>query len=285
MDPRSPQPHGQRQVGVTGLATMGQNLARNVARHGFPVAVHNRTAARTDDLLARHGDDGDLVGHHDLPAFVAALARPRVVLVMVQAGAPVDEVLARLRPLLDPGDVVVDGGNSAYADTIRREAEVASDGIAFLGVGVSGGEEGALHGPSLMVGGSAEGWAVVAPVLTAIAAQVDGEPCCAHVGPDGAGHYVKMVHNGIEYADMQLIAETYDLMRTGLGMGNDAMADTFAEWDRGDLDSFLIEITAQVLRRRDDEGEGFSSTPCSTRPARRAPAAGPSRTRSSWACR
>ncbi len=257
MDARSETPHDERRFGLTGLATMGQNLARNVARHGFPIAVHNRTAARADQLLARHGDEGDLVAHHDLPAFVGALARPRLVMVMVQAGPPVDEVLGQLRPLLDQGDVVIDGGNSAYADTIRRGAELAVDGVEYVGAGVSGGEEGALHGPSIMVGGSDRAWAEVAPVLTAIAAQVDGEPCCAHIGPDGAGHHVKMVHNGIEYADMQLIAETYELLRSGLGLANVAMADVFEEWNRGDLDSFLIGITARVLRQRDDQGDGF----------------------------
>ncbi len=251
------QPDGDRHVGLTGLAVMGQNLARNIAGRGFPIAVHNRTQARTDEFLRDHGGDGDIVGSQGPEDFVASLTSPRVVILMVQAGAPVDAVIDGLRPFLDAGDVVVDGGNSWFSDTARRAGDLATEGIRYLGTGVSGGEEGALLGPSLMPGGTREAYDLVEPVLTAIAAQVDGTPCCTYVGDGGAGHYVKMVHNGIEYADMQLIAETYDLLGNALGLGNEQMADTFREWDEGDLDSFLIEITAQVLRRRDDEGDGF----------------------------
>ncbi len=249
-------PDGDRHLGVTGLAVMGRNLARNIARHGFPVAVHNRTQARTDELLGSYGHEGDIVGAAEPADLVAALSRPRAVVVMVKAGTPVDAVIDELRPLLDEGDVIVDGGNSSFADTERRVADLAAEGIRYLGCGVSGGEEGALHGPSLMPGGSREAYELVEPVLTAIAAQVDGTPCCTYIGDGGAGHYVKMVHNGIEYADMQLIAEAYDLLGHALGLDNDEMAAVFRRWNEGDLDSFLIEITAQVLDRADDDGSG-----------------------------
>jgi len=241
----------QCELGVTGLATMGANLARNMARNGFPVAVHNRTESRTRELLERHGDDGELVGTYSTTEFVAALARPRRILVMVKAGPPVDAVLEELAGHLDEGDLLIDGGNSWFEDTVRREQELAARGLGFLGTGVSGGEEGALWGPSIMPGGSPEAYGMVGQVLTRIAAQVDGVPCCRLVGPGGAGHYVKMVHNGIEYADMQLIAEAYDLLGRGAGMGAATMAEVFEGWNAGDLDSFLIEITAKVLRQVD----------------------------------
>ena len=241
----------QCELGVTGLATMGANLARNMARNGFPVAVHNRTESRTRELLERHGDDGELVGTYSTTEFVAALARPRRILVMVKAGPPVDAVLEELAGHLDEGDLLIDGGNSWFEDTVRREQELAARGLRFLGTGVSGGEEGALHGPSIMPGGSPEAYSMVEQVLTRIAAQVDGVPCCRLVGPGGAGHYVKMVHNGIEYADMQLIAEAYDLLGRGAGMGAATLAEVFEGWNAGDLDSFLIEITAKVLRQVD----------------------------------
>jgi 6-phosphogluconate dehydrogenase len=241
----------QCELGVTGLATMGANLARNMARNGFPVAVHNRTEARTRELLGHHGDEGELVGTYSTGQFVAALARPRRILVMVKAGPPVDAVLEELAGHLDEGDLLIDGGNSYFEDTVRREQELAARGLRFLGTGVSGGEEGALHGPSIMPGGSPEAYGMVEQVLTRIAAQVDGVPCCRLVGPGGAGHYVKMVHNGIEYADMQLIAEAYDLLGRGAGMGAAELAEVFEGWNAGDLDSFLIEITAKVLRQVD----------------------------------
>ena len=243
---------GQCELGVTGLATMGANLARNAARHGFPVAVHNRTESRTRELLDRHGDEGELVGTSSTEEFVAALARPRRILVMVKAGPAVDAVLEELAGHLDEGDLLIDGGNSFFEDTVRREQAMAGLGLRFLGTGVSGGEEGALHGPSIMPGGRPEAYGLVERLFTTIAAQVDGVPCCRLVGPGGAGHYVKMVHNGIEYADMQLIAEAYDLLGQGLGMGAGELAEVFERWNAGDLDSFLIETTAKVLRKVDE---------------------------------
>ncbi|HEX3200486.1 MAG TPA: NADP-dependent phosphogluconate dehydrogenase [Actinomycetes bacterium] len=242
---------GQCELGVTGLATMGANLARNAARHGFPVAVHNRTESRTRELLERHSDEGELVGTFSTEEFVAVLARPRRILVMVKAGPAVDAVLEELAGHLDEGDLLIDGGNSFFEDTVRREQAMAGRGLRFLGTGVSGGEEGALHGPSIMPGGSLEAYGLVERLFTTIAAQVDGVPCCRLVGPGGAGHYVKMVHNGIEYADMQLIAEAYDLLGQGLGMGAGELAEVFERWNAGDLDSFLIETTARVLRQVD----------------------------------
>jgi 6-phosphogluconate dehydrogenase len=242
---------GQCELGVTGLATMGANLARNAARHGFPVAVHNRTESRTRELLDRYGHEGELVGTSSTEEFVAALAPPRRILVMVKAGPAVDAVLEELAGHLDEGDLLIDGGNSYFEDTVRREQAMNARGLRFLGTGVSGGEEGALHGPSIMPGGAGEAYALVERLLTTIAAQVDGVPCCRLVGPDGAGHYVKMVHNGIEYADMQLIAEAYDLLGQGVGMGAAELAEVFEGWNAGDLDSFLIEITAKVLRQVD----------------------------------
>ncbi len=239
------------QIGVTGLGVMGRNLARNFARNGYTVAVHNRSVERMQALLAEHGDEGDFVGCATDEDFVAALAKPRTVVVMVPAGGPTDAVIDALVPLLDTGDIVVDAGNAHYADTRRREAALSARGLHFVGMGVSGGEEGALNGPSIMPGGSAESYATLGPILETISAHVDGEPCCVHVGPDGAGHFVKMVHNGIEYADMQLIAEAYHLLRTGLGLEPGAIGDIFAEWNKGDLESYLIEITADVLHHTD----------------------------------
>jgi 6-phosphogluconate dehydrogenase len=242
---------GTAELGLTGLAVMGQNLARNVARHGIPIAVHNRTPARTHELLERHGHEGPLVGTETLEQFVAALAKPRRILIMVKAGKPVDAVIEQLVPLLDRGDILIDGGNSWFEDTRRRERELAERGLEFIGTGISGGEEGALNGPSIMPGGSERAYAAVERTLTTIAASYDGVPCCVRVGPDGAGHYVKMVHNGIEYADMQLIAEAYDLLREAMGMEAGELAEVFEQWNQGDLDSFLIEITAKVLRHTD----------------------------------
>ncbi|MEO9324415.1 NADP-dependent phosphogluconate dehydrogenase [Nocardioides sp. C4-1] len=238
-------------IGLTGLAVMGRNLARNIARHGHTIAVHNRTHARTEALIAEHGDEGDFVPSESLEDFVASIERPRVVLVMVKAGDPTDAVVDELVPLLEEGDIVVDCGNAHYADTIRREEALKEHGLHFVGTGVSGGEEGALHGPSIMVGGTDEAYERLGPILESIAAQVDGEPCCAHVGTGGAGHFVKMVHNGIEYADMQLIAESYDLLRSIGGLEPAAIADVFADWNEGELESFLIQMTADVLRHTD----------------------------------
>ncbi|HZB76511.1 MAG TPA: NADP-dependent phosphogluconate dehydrogenase [Solirubrobacteraceae bacterium] len=242
----------QSQIGLTGLAVMGANLARNIARHGYAIAVHNRSPQKTRDFVAEFGHEGAITGTESVEELVAALARPRKVIIMVKAGAPVDAVIEELAPHLDAGDIVIDAGNSHFDDTKRRTAACAERGLRFLGTGVSGGEEGALNGPSIMPGGDREAWAEVEEILTAIAVDVDGTPCCVYVGPDGAGHYVKMVHNGIEYADMQLIAESYDLLRHGAGLGVPEIAETFDDWNRGDLESFLIEITATVLARTDD---------------------------------
>jgi 6-phosphogluconate dehydrogenase len=244
-------------IGLTGLAVMGRNLARNIARHGHTIAVHNRTAAKTQALLAEHGDEGDFVGTESLEEFVAAIEKPRVVLVMVKAGEPTDAVIDDLVPLLEEGDIVVDCGNAHFSDTMRREEQLREHGLHFVGTGVSGGEEGALNGPSIMVGGSDEAYERLGPILESIAAQVDGEPCCAHVGVGGAGHFVKMVHNGIEYADMQLIAESYDLLRSIGDLEPPAIADVFAEWNEGELESFLIQMTADVLRHTDAGGQPF----------------------------
>ncbi len=238
-------------LGVTGLAVMGANLARNAARKGLRVAVHNRSHERTESLLAEHGHEGAFVGTRSTAEFVAALYKPRAIIIMVKAGQPTDDVIADLVPHLDKGDIVIDGGNALFSDTRRREKELADKGILFVGMGISGGEEGALEGPSMMPGGARAAWERIAPMVTKMAVSVDGTPCCAYMGPDGAGHYVKMVHNGIEYADMQLIAEAYDLMRTVYGMGAAEIADVFAAWKTGDLDSYLIEITAIVLAKKD----------------------------------
>jgi 6-phosphogluconate dehydrogenase len=242
---------GHCELGVTGLATMGANLARNAARNGFPVAVHNRTESRTRELLDHHGDEGELVGTFSTGELVAALRKPRRILVMVKAGPAVDAVLEELAGHLEDGDLLIDGGNSFFEDTVRREQAMAERGLRFLGTGVSGGEEGALHGPSIMPGGTPEAYGLVEELFTAMSAKVDGTPCCRLVGPGGSGHYVKMVHNGIEYADMQLIAEAYDLLGQGLGMGAAELAEVFERWNQGDLDSFLIESTAKVLRQVD----------------------------------
>ena len=238
------------QVGVIGMAVMGSNLARNLARRGFRVALYNRTAARTDEVIALHGFEGDFVPSHDLADFVASLERPRRIILMVKAGGPTDATIDALIPLLEEGDIVVDGGNSFFQDTRRREQRLRGLGLHFVGAGISGGEVGALEGPSIMPGGSPESYEALGPILERIAADVDGEPCCTHIGADGAGHFVKMVHNGIEYADMQFIGEAYELLKA-LGLGHTEMADIFATWNTGDLDSYLIEITAEVLRKTD----------------------------------
>ena len=214
-------------IGVTGLAVMGANLARNIARHGVPVAVHNRTTARTRAFVEEHGHEGAFTGTDSVEDFVGSLERPRRIIVMVKAGPPVDAVIDELASLLDEGDIIIDAGNSHFLDTKRRTAACAERGLRFMGIGVSGGEEGALLGPSIMPGGDPAAYAEVEEILTSIAAQVDGTPCCVHVGPDGAGHYVKMVHNGIEYADIQLIAEAYDLLRHGAGLSVPDIAATF----------------------------------------------------------
>ena len=239
------------QIGVTGLAVMGRNLARNIARHGYVTAVHNRSYSRTESLIRDHGDEGDFVPSESMTDFVASLQKPRTIISMVQAGPATDAVIDELVPLLEPGDIVVDAGNAHFPDTIRREKALREKGIHFVGAGVSGGEEGALEGPSIMPGGTRESYKTLGPILADISAKVDGEPCSTYVGPDGAGHFVKMVHNGIEYADMQLIAEAYDLLRQGLGASAPEIAEIFAQWNQGDLESFLIEITADILSHTD----------------------------------
>jgi 6-phosphogluconate dehydrogenase len=238
--------------GLTGLATMGANLARNVAHHDIPVAVHNRTTSRMERFVEEHGSEGPITGHASTAEWIGALARPRVVMSMVQAGAATDAVIDDILPHLDDGDILIDGGNANFRDTQRRYKTVGERGVHFLGVGVSGGEEGALNGPSIMPGGDRVPYEVsVAPIFEAIAAQVDKTPCCTYVGADGAGHYVKMVHNGIEYADMQLIAESYDLLRFGAGLPVAEIASRFETWNEGELESYLIEITARVLHQTD----------------------------------
>jgi 6-phosphogluconate dehydrogenase len=240
------------QFGVFGLATMGQNLARNIASRGIPVALYNRTAARTDTMMREHASEGEFVPSQDVGAFVESIERPRAIMLMVKAGEPVDEAIAELRPHLAEGDLLIDGGNSFFQDTRRRARDVEAQNLHYLGTGVSGGEEGALHGPSIMPGGTAAGYERVEHVFTQIAAQVNGTPCCTYIGSDGAGHYVKMVHNGIEYADIQLIAEAYDLLRSAIGLGAAEQAEIFRTWNQGDLDSYLIQITSEVLAKADE---------------------------------
>lgn len=242
---------GTAQIGVTGLAVMGSNIARNFARHGYTVALHNRSIAKTDALMAEHGAEGSFVRSETIAEFLDALERPRRVLIMVKAGDATDAVINELADAMEEGDIIIDGGNALYTDTIRREAAMRERGLHFVGAGISGGEEGALNGPSIMPGGPAESYKSLGPLLEEISAHVDGVPCCTHIGPDGAGHFVKMVHNGIEYSDMQLIGEAYQLLRDGLGKTAPEIADVFADWNTGDLDSFLIEITAEVLRQTD----------------------------------
>jgi 6-phosphogluconate dehydrogenase len=234
-------------IGVTGLAVMGSNLARNFARHGYSVALHNRTEARTRALVDEHGHEGTFVPAATTEEFVASLEPPRRVIAMVKAGAPTDAVVDDLAAHLEPGDMIVDGGNAHFTDTRRREAALRERGLHFVGTGISGGEVGALEGPSIMPGGSTESYDALGPMLETIAAQVDGTPCCTHVGPDAAGHFVKMVHNGIEYADMQLIGESYDLMRHALRLEPGELAAIFRDWNAGELESYLIGITAEVL--------------------------------------
>jgi 6-phosphogluconate dehydrogenase len=245
----------QADIGVLGLATMGANLARNAARHGFGVALFNRNPERTDQLIAQHGHEGRFSPARALADFIAGIAKPRPILIMVKAGPPVDEVIEELTPHLEPDDIIIDGGNSLFTDTARRYKTCEAKQVRFVGMGVSGGEEGALEGPSMMPGGDRAAYDRIAPILMKMAASVDGVPCCTYIGPEGAGHYVKMVHNGIEYADMQLIAEAYDLLKSVYGLDAPAMAEIFQTWKQGDLDSYLIEITAAVLRKTDSTGK------------------------------
>ena len=243
----------KQQVGLIGLAVMGENLALNIESRGYSMAVYNRTYEKTEALINGRAKGKKFVGARTLQEFVDALETPRRIIIMVKAGKPVDETIDQLVPLLSKGDLIIDGGNSHFEDTIRRNKALAEKGLLFIGTGVSGGEEGALKGPSIMPGGQREAYALVEPILTAIAAKVDGQPCCTYIGPDGAGHYVKMVHNGIEYGDMQLIAEAYYILHNTLGLDAKELHQIFSEWNSGDLDSFLIQITADIFKRIDEE--------------------------------
>ncbi|MFP3895314.1 MAG: NADP-dependent phosphogluconate dehydrogenase [Anaerolineales bacterium] len=240
-------------LGLIGLAVMGQNLVLNMERNGFSVAVYNRTRARTEEFVAGPAAGKDITPCYSVEELVEALERPRKVMLMVAAGSPVDQVMAQVKPLLSPGDLIIDGGNSFYKDTERRAAELAEDSINYIGTGVSGGEYGALWGPAIMPGGQPEAYEMVKPIFEAIAAKADGEPCVAYIGPRGAGHYVKMVHNGIEYGDMQLIAESYDLMHRALSLSAEELYDIFGEWNEGELQSYLIEITRDIFAQKDEE--------------------------------
>ena len=243
-------------IGLIGLAVMGENLAMNMESHGYTVAVYNRTQEKVDRFVSGRASGKNILGCHSIEEMKTVLERPRKVMLMVKAGDAVDAYIDQLLEILEPGDIIIDGGNSHYPDTIRRTRHVESRGLHYLGTGVSGGEEGALHGPSLMPGGSPEAWVFVKPVFQAIAAKTeDGTPCCDWVGENGAGHYVKMVHNGIEYGDMQLICEAYQLMKDGLQLTNEEMHDIFAAWNETELDSYLIEITRDILGYRDGNGE------------------------------
>ncbi|MGV0106896.1 6-phosphogluconate dehydrogenase, decarboxylating [Nostoc sp. DSM 114160] len=240
--------------GVIGLAVMGENIALNVERNGFPIAVYNRSREKTDAFMAQRATGRNVKAAFTLEEFVALLERPRKILVMVQAGKPVDAVIAQLKPLLEEGDIIIDGGNSWFEDTERRTQELEPAGLRYLGMGVSGGEEGALNGPSLMPGGTTSSYEYLSPIFNKIAAQVDDGPCVTYIGPGGSGHYVKMVHNGIEYGDMQLIAEAYDLLKNVAGLDHNQLHEVFAEWNTTDeLDSFLIEITKNIFPYIDPE--------------------------------
>src|SRR5213593_998565 len=243
----------QCDIGIIGLAVMGENLALNLESKGFSVAVFNRTTEVTEKFAAERARGHNIQPTRTMEEFVAALKKPRIAMMMIKAGKPVDIVIGEIAPLLEKGDVIIDGGNSLFTDTQRRGKELEGTGIHFVGMGVSGGEEGALKGPSLMPGGSRESWEIIAPIFRKIAAQEDGEPCCRYMGPDGAGHYVKMVHNGIEYGDIQLICEAYAFLKDILEMQAPELADVFAEWNKGELDSYLIEITSQIFRKIDPD--------------------------------
>ena len=238
-------------IGVVGLAVMGSNLARNLAsREGNRVAIYNRSVEKTNQLTTDH-PEANFIASESIDDFVASLSKPRTAIIMVQAGAGTDAVISQLTERFEKGDIIVDGGNALYTDTMRREKEVSEKGIHFVGAGISGGEEGALKGPSIMPGGTKEAYATLGPILETIAAVAEGEPCVTHIGSDGAGHFVKMIHNGIEYADMQLIAEAYDLLRQSGGFSPEEIAEIFTEWNKGELESYLIEITAEVLKQKD----------------------------------
>jgi 6-phosphogluconate dehydrogenase, decarboxylating len=242
----------KQQIGIIGLAVMGRNLALNIESKGFTVSVYNRSREKTDDLM-KEAAGKNIVPTYSIEEFVASLETPRKILIMVQAGAGTDATIEALVPHLDKGDIIIDGGNAYFPDTQRRSRELEAKGLRFIGTGVSGGEEGALKGPAIMPGGQESAYKLVEPILTAISAKVNGDPCCTYIGPDGAGHYVKMVHNGIEYGDMQLICEAYHLLTSVLGLTTEELHETFSEWNRGELDSYLIEITADIFSKYDPE--------------------------------
>lgn len=243
-------------IGLIGLAVMGENIVMNMGSKGFTVAVYNRTVSKVDDFVNGRAKGLNIIGTHSLQELADSLAKPRKVMMLVKAGAPVDDYIEHLLGVLEPGDVIIDGGNSHFPDTVRRTAYVESKGLLYVGTGVSGGEEGALKGPSMMPGGSPAAWPLVKPIFQSICAKVeDGTPCCDWVGSDGAGHFVKMVHNGIEYGDMQLICEAYQLMKDMLGMSADEMHEVFAQWNKTELDSYLIQITSEILARKDEDGQ------------------------------
>jgi len=241
-------------IGLIGLAVMGQNLVLNMNDHGYKVAVFNRTVSKVDDFINNEAAGTQVIGAHSIPELVAALKKPRRVMLMVKAGETVDHMIDQLVPYLEKGDIVIDGGNSHYPDTNRRTKALEEKGLLFIGTGVSGGEDGARHGPSIMPGGSPTAWPYVKEIFQSIAARADGSPCCDWVGENGAGHYVKMVHNGIEYGDMQLICEAYQLLKDGLGLNADQLHEVFADWNKGELDSYLIDITQQIFTKKDDDG-------------------------------
>ena len=245
----------QADIGLIGLAVMGQNLALNINDHGFRLSVFNRTTSKVDDFINGSAKGTQIIGTYSIEEFVNSLSSPRRILLMVKAGEVVDHFIELLLPHLDTGDIIMDGGNSLYTDTTRRVKSMAEKGIIYLGTGISGGEEGARNGPSIMPGGNKEGWPQVKNILQSITAKVDGEPCCEWIGEEGAGHYVKMVHNGIEYGDMQLICEAYQFLREGLSLSVDEIADIFSQWNEGELNSYLIEITSHILRVKDADGE------------------------------
>ncbi|MDC9612957.1 NADP-dependent phosphogluconate dehydrogenase [Xenorhabdus khoisanae] len=244
----------KQQIGVVGMAVMGRNLALNIESRGYSVSIFNRSSDKTDEVIAENPGK-KLVPSYSIEEFVDSLEKPRRILLMVKAGEATDKTIASLTPHLDKGDILIDGGNTYFQDTIRRNRELSAQGFNFIGTGVSGGEEGALKGPSIMPGGQKEAYELVAPILKEIAAQVDGEPCVTYIGADGAGHYVKMVHNGIEYGDMQLIAEAYSLLKNALNLSNQELAEVFSDWNQGELSSYLIEITADIFRKKDEEGK------------------------------
>lgn len=244
----------KQQIGVVGMAVMGRNLALNIESHGYSVAIFNRSADKTDQVISENPGK-KLVATHSVQEFVDSLEKPRRILLMVKAGLATDATIDSLKPYLDKGDVLIDGGNSYFQDTIRRNKELSIEGFNFIGTGVSGGEEGALKGPSIMPGGQKSAYDLVAPILKKISAKAKGEDCVTYIGPDGAGHYVKMVHNGIEYGDMQLIAESYSILKQALNLSNDQLAETFNDWNKGELNSYLVEITANIFTKKDEDGK------------------------------